>query len=465
MKTFQEIKTAMRSFIRGKNTLIDLSEGSIVDDIVISAPSQEIAKLYEENNITSQGQSLETSSDLATDSLGKNIGILRLSSRSASGTVKFFTFNAPTNDITISVGTIISTYATNGAESIQFVVTSTVYMYAQLAASYLNVTKNVYEVSASIEALKSGLDGIVGPQAVTQLVTVIPGIDGVYNDDSTAGGADSESTNDLKIRIADKWRGNSIGVADGYLSETLAYPGVEDAIVVGGADTGRDDLGPVDIFIRGKKITPVQDSFIAYTDYPDLILSRQPVIDSETISVITNLGGVLSPSLYTLTKDTGVYAGSVRGQDNVHWIYTLPTSSGSVVVSYSYNSLIYDLQNYFLDPSRNVQNIDLLVKWATEIKIDITCSIRITPGYDSNSVISEISTQLALFFNDLSIGSLIQQSEVAETILLVAGVDDLQLPLTLFQGENGSVTVDSFGNLQLLSKSYAVIGDLIINVV
>jgi len=54
---------------------------------------------------------------------------------------------------------------------------------------------------------------------------------------------------------------------------------------------------------------------------------------------------------------------------------------------------------------------------------------------------------------------------VAETILLVAGVDDLQLPLTLFQGENGSVTVDSFGNLQLLSKSYAVIGDLIINVV
>jgi len=173
----------MRSFIRGKNTLIDLSEGSIVDDIVISAPSQEIAKLYEENNITSQGQSLETSSDLATDSLGKNIGILRLSSRSASGTVKFFTFNAPTNDITISVGTIISTYATNGAESIQFVVTSTVYMYAQLAASYLNVTKNVYEVSASIEALKSGLDGIVGPQAVTQLVTVIPGIDGVYNDD------------------------------------------------------------------------------------------------------------------------------------------------------------------------------------------------------------------------------------------------------------------------------------------
>jgi len=139
------------------------------------------------------------------------------------------------------------------------------------------------------------------------------------------------------------------------LSETLAYPGVEDAIVVGGADTGRDDLGPVDIFIRGKKITPVQDSFIAYTDYPDLILSRQPVIDSETISVITNLGGVLSPSLYTLTKDTGVYAGSVRGQDNVHWIYTLPTSSGSVVVSYSYNSLIYDLQNYFLDPSRNVK--------------------------------------------------------------------------------------------------------------
>ena len=464
MKTFQDLKTSMEAFIRGKSATIDLSEGTIIDDIVISAPSQEIAKLYDEDNTTSQGQSLLTASDSATDSLGGNLGILRLTPNSAQGIVNFFSYNSPTNDVTIPAGSIVSTYATGGGSSIQYTVTATIYMYAQLASSYLNPSLNVYEVAVPVEAIQSGVNGVVGPQSITQLVTTIPGIDGCYNSDSTSGGTDAEDTLDLSTRIASKWRGNTIGVLDGYLSEVLSYPGVEDAIVFGGINTGRDDLGPVDIYIRGSNVVTFQDTFISYSYFNDLVLTNQPVVESANVQVISSQGGVISDTLYTLVKDTGAYAGSVNGQDRIHWTSGSYVGSGSITVNYSYNSLIYDLQTYFSDPSRNVQNTNLLIKWTVETSIDITCNIKVSSGYDSDSVKAEIGTQLAIYMNNLNIGALIQQSDIVETILLVPGVDDLQLPLALLQSSDATLIVDSFNNLQLPSKAYAVLGNLIINV-
>ena len=465
MKSFNDIKTSMENFIRGKSATIDLSEGTIIDDIVISAPSQEIAGLYDENNTTSKGQSLLTASDSATDSLGGNLGILRLTPNSAQGIVNFFSYTSPANDITIPAGAIVSTYAVSGGNSIQFTVTTTIYMYTQLASSYLNPSNSVYEIAVPVEAIKSGVNGVVGPQSITQLVTSIPGIDGCYNPDATSGGTDAEDTSDLGIRTASKWRGNTIGVLDGYLSEVLAYPGVEDAIVFGGISTGRDDLGPVDIYVRGSNVVTFQDTFISYSSFTDLVLTKQPVIESANIQVISSQGGIISDLLYNLLKDTGAYAGSINGQDMIDWTSGSYVSSGSITVNYSYNSLIYDIQNYFSDPSRNVQNTNLLIKWTTETYIDITGNIRVSSGYDSNSVKAEIGNQLAIYMNNLNIGALIQQSDIVETILLIPGVDDLQLPLTLLQSSDASLVVDSFNNLQLPSKAYAVLGNLIINIV
>lgn len=462
LKTVQAIIASMKTFIRGKNASIDLSEGSIVNDIVISAPSQEIGKLYEEVQIASEGQSLLTASDSATESLAANVSLLRKSSRNAVGTVIFFSRNAPVADIVIEAGTLIST---TGDSPIQFVVTTTTYMYALLSASYLNTSTGVYEVQVPIEAVSSGISGVVGPQTITKIVTSITGIDGCYNTSSTAGGVDVESTGNLKIRTAAKARGNTLGVLDGYLSEALAYPGVEDAIVFGGVSTGREDLGPVDIYVRGKIITPAQDTFLAYSSTADLVLTKQPVIDTSAISMFASSGGLVDPSYYTFVKDTNAYAGSISGQDKISWNSVLLPASGSVLVNYSYNSLIYDMQNYFSNPARQVQNESLLVKWASELSIDITMSIKVTPGYDSAAVSSEITTQIAEFFSGLTIGSLIKQSDISELILAVPGVDDLRLPLETFQSSDESLTPDTFNNLQLPNKAYAVLGNLVINVI
>jgi len=465
LRTFQEIYTSMKNFIRSKNPTIDLSEGSIANDIFISAPSQEIAKLYEESNIVSQSQSLLTASDSGIDTMGENLSILRKSSRRASGIVKFFTRTSPVTDVTILAGTIISTPSIDGKDGIQFIVTNTVYMYATLAASYLNTTNGVYEISASVEAVRAGISGVVGPQTITKIVTSVSGIDGCYNDEATTGGLDVESTGNLKIRIASKWRGNTIGVADGYLSEVLNYPGVEDGVEFGGIATGREDLGPVDVYIRGNTVTQAQDTFISFSNYSNLIFSKQPVIDTASITIFSSGGGLIDPSLYTFVKDGGAYAGSINGQDKIEWNTVLTSGSGSLLVNYSYNSLIYDLQNYFADPSRNVQNSNLLIKQASEILIDMEFNIKISSGYDTTSVTTEISSQLAIFLDSLSIGALIRQSDIAEIILAISGVEDLQLPLIKLQSADGSIVPDSFDNLQLTNKSYAVLGSLIINTI
>lgn len=464
IKTVSSIVASMKSFIRGKNSTADLSEGTILNDIVILAPSQELGKLYEELQTTSEGQSIETSNDNATDKLASNVALLRLSARTAKGVVTFFSFDEPTADILIPAGTIVETYSSVGGGVIQFVTTAAVTMYKNLASLYLNVTSNLYEITATIEAIRAGELGNVGPQSINQLNTTILGINGCFNSEATSGGSDFEDTESLKLRIASKIRGTNIGTADGFLSATLTYPGVEDAVVVGGAATGRDELGAVDIYVRGKNSVQAQDAFVSYGTYPDLVFSHQPVIPTETITVVAS-SGPLSNIYYELVQDTGSFGGSIEGQDAINWLIPVTASSGSLAVNYSYNSLIYDLQNFFNSQDRAVQNTNLLVKWASETLIIIACSIKVSPGYDSEVVTSEIETELAAFFNTLQIGAEILQADVVEIILAVPGVEDLLLPLTTFQSSDGSILPDTFNNLQLPSKAYAVLSTLTINVV
>jgi uncharacterized phage protein gp47/JayE len=459
-RSFTEIIESMHNYITSLYPNLDISEGTIVEDVVVKCTSQEFSKLYDEMLQVSKEQSILTASESGLNALGNNFSIQRKNERHSRGKIIFFRFNVPTQDITIPVGTIVSVDPT-GEDDVQFITTTPVTMFLSLASMYLNTTTGLYEVTTDIEAIEGGKKGIVGSNVITSIVTLISGINGCYNPFATIGGADIESKESLRNRIAIKTRGNTIGTTDGILSEILQYPDVEDAIIEGNGTSERSDFGAIDIFVRGRIDQSYTDFYVVKgTLNESITLSKQPVISDGIVSIVSSASGAIPSSAYSLNKDTLSFRGSINAYDNISFSPPLDTSYGALLITYSYNSLISSLQNIFNASNKQIQNTNILIMWASELPINIESSIKILTGFDYTTVVTNIEENLSVFFTNTTIGEQIQQADVAKIILDTPGVDDLLLPFTVFQSSDGVITRDTFGNLNIPARSYSILGSV-----
>ena len=462
-RSVSTIVQSMISYIRGKFSSADVTEGSILHDVVITAPARVISQVYSDLDVASLGQSIITASDVQLDTLGRNVGIVRKAARPARGTITFYRNAAPPFDVVVSVGTVVSTTSSNTSPGIQFQTLRTVTMYASLAGLYLNPVTGRYEISTDIIASLPGLDGIVGSNTISLISTPVSGIDGCYNALATAYGADQESFVSLQNRIGARVTGNVIGTEDGYLSIVTANSAVDDAVVVAHGLTGRDTLGAIDIYVKGRSPVTQTDVFTFLTQ--DMIFSKQPTISGSVVSVQSSSSGSLSSTLWQQVVDTGLYRGSINALDTLHWPTVLDSTYGIIYVTYSYNALIEQLQTLFSQTNKDVLDTSVLVKWAQELLIDVTMNLKVTEGFDSTVVTDAVTTEIALFLSSLSIGQELQQADVARVALNVAGVDDIQLPFTTFQSSDSSVVPNTFGNLVIPSYAYALAGTITVNIV
>jgi uncharacterized phage protein gp47/JayE len=457
------IVQSMMSYIKSKFSTADVVEGGILNDVVMTAPARIISQLYSDLDTASQGQAIETAPDVQLDILGRNVGIVRKAARPARGTITFYKNTAPSSDVVIPVGAVVSTAASNTSPGIQFQTLYTVTMYASLASLYLNPITGRYEISTDIIAALPGLDGIVGGNTISLISTPVANIDGAYNATATAYGADQESSISLQNRIGARTTGNSIGTEDGYLSVVVANSNVEDAIVVAHGLTGRDTVGAIDIYVKGRSPVTQTDVFSFLTS--DMIFSKQPTISGSVVSVQSSSSGSISSSLWQQIIDTGVYRGSIEALDKLHWPTVLNNTYGIIYATYSYNALIEQLQTLFSQTNKDVLDTNVLVKWAQELPVDLTINMKVSQGFDSTTVSDAVSTELALFLDSLTIGQELQQADVARIILNVAGVDDVQLPFTLFRSSDNTVLPNTFGNLVIPAYSYTKTGTITINIV
>uniref|UniRef100_A0A7C3WLZ2 Baseplate protein J-like barrel domain-containing protein n=1 Tax=Dictyoglomus turgidum TaxID=513050 RepID=A0A7C3WLZ2_9BACT len=461
-RTFSNIVNSMISFIKSVKPTIDTSEGTIVRDVIIDAPSQELAKIYSEMDTISLSQSLLTAPDSVLDKIASNLGLVRKNARQSKGYVTFFRNTAPSFDITIPAGTVVSTSPTNTTEAQRFVTLSTVTMYTAFSQTYLNPNTGVYEVTAPIVSVFPGANSVVGPLSINTIITPITGIEGCYNKESTTGGMDREDTETFRNRIALKWKGSNLGTLSGLLSDVLMFSeDVIDAKVLGHNDVGREDAGAVDVYVKGYRISNTQEVFSAVLNpsFDEIVLSNQPVREIFYIAQ----GGSEITTNYSFVKDSGAYAGSVKGNDKITFSPPLFSSSGSVIVNYSYNSLISDLQNYLLREDKLIQNVDILVKEAIVVPIVLNITIRALPGYDQLSLESLIRDEISSFIDSLHIGQELQQADIARVILNTNGVDDVKLPFNEFKSEDNSILPNNFGNLEIPFNCFPTLSNLTIN--
>ena len=468
-KTYSNIIADMRSYIRGIYPSAQTHEGSILNDIVIAAPARELALLYEKNQLVSEDQSIETASQSGLEKWGSNLNKYQKPAIPATGTVTFFSNTAPTTDITIAANVIVSTRAGVGVTAQQFRTIRKVVMYNVLSPSYLNPSTGKYEISVEVEAMVPGTEGVVGAYTIDSIQGTLIGVNGVYNATATSGGEASETTTEFSQRLASTFTGTILGTEDGYLTEVLANENVVSATVVGHGDTGREFYNAVDIYYKGNNLRYYTDVFnipqgITTTD---LVLTKQPVISGSIQTIIYgSTGSIIGPvPTHTFVRDTSLYGGSIYGQDKLVFSPALSPNLGTAYVVYTYNALSEELQNLFTKTNKDLLNVDVLVKAATQILIDMDLDVTILSGYDPVVVTLEIQNTIAVFLDSLDIGEELQMADVAREVLNVAGVDDVLLPFTTFRSSDSTILPGADNNLVIPSNAYPTANIINVNTV
>lgn len=286
IRSVNEIILSLIDFFKVAQPDLDTKPATVARDLLIDAPSNQLALLYDAISQVSNQQSfrLVIGSDL--DKLAKNFGITRKTSTPSSG-VALLTFGSLPATVSINKGELI--IASNGF-SFQVVNgvsvnPSNINFYRSTATKFRNDLDFVgipdqFAVEVTVQATTTGLAGNISKYSLNR--TTIPGVSNVTNVSSFLGGNNQEDDATFRNRILSVFSGSSVGTALGYKNVALATTGVEDAFVVEPGDPlmTRDGSivqessdgtltvisegtgGKVDIVILGTSLAENTDSFI-----------------------------------------------------------------------------------------------------------------------------------------------------------------------------------------------------------
>ncbi len=194
--------------------------------------------------------------DLCFDRLASNLGIKRRAGAVARGEVTFFTLSAPTFDLSIPIGQIVS----GGGSRFRVLETGTISV--DQAPSFYNPLTRRYEITLSIQATVAGISGNLTSNQITSGAPV--GLR-VSNTAPTFGGSDRETNQQLTARAMTYISSVDVGTKAGYERVARESAGVSGYQVID-ADNPymiRDNGlgGKVDIWVRGEILSRVTDVY------------------------------------------------------------------------------------------------------------------------------------------------------------------------------------------------------------
>ena len=183
----------------------DTKPGTVIRDLIIDAPANQLSLMYDELSNVSNLQSLRLVTGADLDNLAKNYGLIRKQSFPSSG-VAVLTFSSVPSPIAINSGSLIYSYngysfqVLNGLS----LTPDKINYYASIATQYqndldYNGIKDKYAVEITVQSTTPGASGNIGKYSLNR--TNIIGINNVLNVSSFAGGLDQETDDSFRNRI------------------------------------------------------------------------------------------------------------------------------------------------------------------------------------------------------------------------------------------------------------------------
>ena len=175
-----------------------------------------------------------------------SVDLSRRAATKARGKIRFFRdgLSSPEANVSISAGRIARTQPDGAGR---------VYRYSTLAAAVLPAGAEHVDVEAEAEDYGAASNASAGQ--ICELVTPVTGISGVTNPAGwlTEEGADKETDEQLRERIALQWQGNNGCTKYAYMAWALSVPGVTSVSILDRHPRGQ---GTVDVVVRGADVLP-----------------------------------------------------------------------------------------------------------------------------------------------------------------------------------------------------------------
>ena len=292
IKNFNQSLNSMIDKVRATLPDADVSSGTVIREL-LEAYAQEAASLYSSISGIQSLQSIKSSSGQDLDNLAANYSKQRKSAQKATSVVIFTRANlSPSDSITISSGTAVSTLSTSlvtGAP-IQFKTNSdVVFLGAQREVHKATANQyralldaygiaDAYAVPVSVTATASGTASNVAKGTVRR--HSLGNVGNVINIVSGSGGSDAETDDQFRKRLLLVFAGSNLSTEFGLRSFLLDMDSVQDVALIGPGDPLmiRDGTkvsgttievpgsgGMIDIYVSGNNLERNQESFI-FTD-------------------------------------------------------------------------------------------------------------------------------------------------------------------------------------------------------
>lgn len=423
-----ELLDRARRQIRNLRPDIDTSPDSIVNRLHL-LPAAIVTRMVFGQLDRVQGlQLLDNLSGPDLDAEATNYGQTRQSGRRARGFVVYFTFTQPTSDISIPIGSIVSTDPVALGRSVQFrtMATRSLPGGASAAAFFRRDTNRWETDPIPVEAIDPGIEGVVGEERIKIMQTQITGIDGVTNPTATRNGWGTETDAELRRRIERKRLGAERNLRRGlesYVVDTFELPDAH-AVRPDDADAERPD--GVDVWV-------IDDS----TSEETVTLTHSKVIDLYALPKrpVLFVAGVAGASAGVLTEGTHwaferdvstPVRFSPRSLDRVRILsagHTLLSEGETVTVVFSIAAQVAAAQEALDAEDAALLTADVVVKRAIQWTLTVSAVVTFFAGANSTQERERVRLALSQYGSALELGAPIQGSDVIVAIETgVAGV-------------------------------------------
>lgn len=453
MRDLNEIKDSLVNEILANQPNADITDGSMIRDLMVDPQATQIYFLEEQIDYTRLLSSFITNAEKIIkedlDEIGANYNIARAKAIASTGVVTFRATSLPQNDIRIgnqdgTGGILVQTLNINDGSVISFLTTETVYLKANTT---FNSESGYYEVSAPIQATSTGLETNVSIGTIVKLGQIITGIDSCYNYVATTGGTDEENNTDYATDISVVIQGGSVNTYNALLKLIDHYDGVIDYKIYHPNSTDYlSESGYVFIFIRGNQLSSMSETMTYSNTLSYYGLKYKPVNSIISVNAKVNNNDVILRNNidYYLFKDTdSIYSYSNKSSDGLEFIIDdeskNPDPNSNFIVSYTYNSLITNIQATIDEAIKDLLILgNIIVKEATGINIIINIDMKLKYQYNNINIQNTILSDLQNYLNSTEINGTIKQSTIYNYIFnkFNTYIETINYPFDKFKRED-----------------------------
>jgi hypothetical protein len=482
------VYSRLRQAILEKRDDLATQVGSVIHDVFLTPVATELTKLENNRIFVSDMQSLQRISEILDDTayletvaaslnltvaelravistiiegFATNYGLGRKAASYATGFVYVYTYDRPTSDLTVPVGTHFRAPDTG----VDYVSTKDVTLLVASVDSYYDADLAAYALQVPVQAATAGTIGNVADGAITLKVSSIP-FSYVTNKIPITNAHDTETDQELITRIQTKLMGNNSATAVGYRNLILDNTDINDCLVVGAGDPYmyRDNGygGMVDIYIRGEALVEVTEShaateLISIGGHKYLPVDKQPIRSVSNLTINGDSVNTEDITTYTAENTDFVTVGSIYERTYVRHA-DLDIAAGTISITYQYDSKPEEIQNWINDPSRKILGSNVLIKAAAKVPVKISFDIIVKPGYNKATVATSIQSTIFNAINLYYMGQKVEQSDIIALAYTVSGLDTIMLPMSVFNRKSESDTAVNI--IEITAREYAVVESL-----